>query len=51
MEKLTLDVFDYGYSKIQTTYVGNASEVMYFPTGSIEWVFNWVRKEETLKNG
>ncbi len=46
MENPDLYSFDYGYSKIQTTYDGNASELMYFPTGSTEWVFNWVRKKE-----
>lgn len=44
MEKTNLDSFDYGYSTIQTTYSGSASDLMYFPTGSTEWVFNWVHK-------
>lgn len=29
---------DYGYSNIQNTYSGSASEVLFFPTGSTSWV-------------
>jgi hypothetical protein len=36
---------DYGYTTIQNTYSGSASDLMWFPTGSTEWVFNWVYKE------
>jgi len=32
---------DYGYVDIQNTYSGSASEVIFFPTGSTEWVSNW----------
>jgi hypothetical protein len=39
--KSTLDEFDYGYSTIQHTYSGSASDVMFFPTGSTQWVLEW----------
>lgn len=32
---------DYGYSNIQNTYSGSASEMMFFPTGSTQWVSDW----------
>jgi hypothetical protein len=32
---------DYGYSNIQNTYSGSASDVMFFPTGSTKWVSTW----------
>ena len=36
---------DYGYSNIQNTYSGSASEIMFFPTGSTEWVSNWFNEK------
>ena len=41
---------DYGYSNIQNTYSGSASEVMFFPTGSTKWVLDWF-EEIKKKNG
>lgn len=41
---------DYGYSNIQNTYSGSASEIMFFPTGSTEWVSKWF-EEKIKKNG
>jgi hypothetical protein len=35
---------DYGYSNIQNTYDGNASDLMFFPTGSFEWIKNFIKK-------
>ena len=35
---------DYGYSNIQNTYSGSASDVMFFPTGSTNWLMNWFYK-------
>jgi hypothetical protein len=35
---------DYGYSNIQNTYSGSASDVMFFPTGSTKWVSDWFNK-------
>ena len=37
---------DYGYSNIQNTYSGSASEIMFFPTGSTEWVSNWFKEKK-----
>jgi hypothetical protein len=42
---------DYGYSEIQTTYSGSASEVMFFPTGSTEWVMKWFEQKKNGTNG
>jgi hypothetical protein len=42
---------DYGYSKIQTTYSGSASDVMFFPTGSTEWVMKWFEQKSNGTNG
>jgi hypothetical protein len=41
-----LDDFDYGYSTIQNTYSGSASNIMWFPTGSTEWVLNWFEEKK-----
>jgi hypothetical protein len=38
---------DYGYSNIQNTYEGKASDLMFFPTGSFEWIKNFTKS----KNG
>ena len=32
---------DYGYSNIHNTYSGSASDLMFFPTGSTQWVSDW----------
>jgi hypothetical protein len=36
---------DYGYSNIQYTYSGSASEVMFFPTESTKWVSDWFNEK------
>jgi hypothetical protein len=40
---MSVDVnnLDYGYSDIHNTYSGSASELMFFPTGSTQWVSDW----------
>jgi len=40
---MSVDVsnLDYGYSDIRNTYSGSASELMFFPTGSTQWVSDW----------
>ena len=35
---------DYGYTNIQNTYEGEASNLMFFPTGSFEWIKNFIKK-------
>jgi hypothetical protein len=35
---------DYGYTNIQNTYNGIASDLMFFPTGSFEWIKNFIKK-------
>ena len=35
---------DYGYTNIQNTYKGKASDLMFFPTGSFEWIKNFTKK-------
>jgi hypothetical protein len=43
---------DYGYSNIQNTYSGSASDLMFFPTGSTKWVLDWFySKDKKVKNG
>jgi hypothetical protein len=37
---------DYGYSNIQNNYSGSASDLMYFPTGSTEWVSKWLKQKK-----
>jgi len=37
---------DYGYSNIQNIYSGSASEIMFFATGSTEWVLNWFEEKK-----
>jgi hypothetical protein len=37
---------DYGYSNIHNTYSGSASEIMFYPTGSTEWVLNWFEEKK-----
>jgi hypothetical protein len=37
---------DYGYSNIQNTYSGSASEIMFFATGSTEWVLKWFEQKK-----
>jgi hypothetical protein len=37
---------DYGYSNIQNTYSGSASEIMFFATGSTEWVLKWFEEKK-----
>jgi hypothetical protein len=37
---------DYGYSNIHNTYSGSASEIMFYPTGSTEWVSNWFEEKK-----
>ena len=41
---------DFGYTNIQNTYSGSASEIMFFPTGSTQWVSDWF-EEIKNKNG
>ena len=41
---------DFGYTNIQNTYSGSASEIMFFPTGSTKWVSDWF-EEIKKKNG
>lgn len=36
---------DYGYSNIQSTYSGSASEMMFFPTGSNEWLKEFTQND------
>lgn len=36
---------DYGYSNIQNSYSGSASELMFFPTGSSEWLKEFVKND------
>jgi len=36
---------DYGYSNIQNTYSGSASETMFFPTGSNEWLKEFTKND------
>jgi hypothetical protein len=45
-EKITVvsSSLDYGYSNIQNTYEGKASNLMFFPTGSFEWIKNFIKK-------
>jgi hypothetical protein len=40
--KLMENNLDYGYSNIQNTYTGSASDVMFFPTGSTDWVKQFI---------
>ena len=40
---------DYGYSNIQNTYEGNPSNLMFFQTGSFEWLKEFTKKDN--KNG
>ena len=35
---------DFDYTNIQNTYSGSAAEVMFFPTGSTQWVIDWFKK-------
>ena len=44
---MTVDVsnLDYGYSNIQNTYSGSASETMFFPTGSNVWLMEFTKNE------
>ena len=39
-----MESLDYDYTEIQYHYSGSASEIMFFPTGSTEWLKNWLEK-------
>jgi hypothetical protein len=47
MNQMIVDAtnLDYGYSNIQNTYSGSASETMFFPTGSNEWLKEFTKND------
>lgn len=41
---------DYGYTNIQNTKcVKEASQIMFFPTGSMTWIKNWFYNNDKKK--
>jgi len=51
-KKYNMENLDYGYTEIQNTYSGSASDLMFFPTGSTQWVLNWFEmKKNNGTNG